>query len=118
MNRKGYNKKLYDQHLERLQNMKTTIDNKEPKHLSFSKKCENTYNRNIDTISYSNILLVNRLINVTSCLDNKLDKHVKEVLQFKNDMIIHKRKMESQKIINENILFNERLKSITSAMKI
>jgi hypothetical protein len=117
MNRKGYNKKLYDQHLERLQNIKSVIDNKEPNHLSFSKKWENQYNHKIDKINHSNTLLVNRLINVHSILDNTQDRHVKEILEFKNKMIIHKFKMNKLKIVNENNVLNERLNAITSTIK-
>ena len=106
--RKGYSKKLYEQHLERLHNIKPTIDNGEPKHLPFSKKWENEYNRKIDSLKDSNTKLVHRLINKTSCIDNKLDRR---------QMIIHKRRMEMEKIVNENIILLNRLKSIEPTLK-
>jgi transposase len=118
MIRNGFDKILYQKHLERLNNIKSIIDNKEPNHLSFSKKWEEEYNRKINRINYSNTLLVNRLVNLSSNIDNKLNKHVNEVLNFKNKMILHKRKMEKIRITNENILFEKRLESITSSIKI
>jgi len=116
-NRKGYARRLYEQHLERLQNIKPSIDNEEPKRLPCSKKWENEYNRKIDTIHDSNMKLVTRLINKTSHLDNKLDRRTKEVLDFKCQMIIHKRRMEMEKIVNENIILLNRLKTIEPTLK-
>ena len=115
--RKGYSKKLYEQHLERLKTMRPTIDNEEPKHLPYSKKWENEYNRKIDSLNDSNTKLVHRLINKTSCIDNKLDRRMKEVLDFKRQIILHKRRMEMEKIVSENIILLNRLKSIESTLK-
>ena len=115
--REGYVKRLYEQHLERLRNAKPTIDNEEPKHLPYSKKWENEYNRHVDDIKKSNIKLVSRLINKTSHLDNKLYISMKEVLDFKRQIILHKRRMENEKIVNENIILLNRLKSIESTLK-
>lgn len=115
--RKGYVKRLYEQHLERLQNIKPTIDNGEPKRLPCSKKWENEYNRHLEHIKKSNMKLVTRLINQTSHLDNKLDRRTKEVLDFKRQMILHKRRIEMEKIVNENIILLNRLKTIEPTLK-
>ena len=115
--RKGYSKKLYEQHLERLQNAKPTIDNGEPKHLPFSKKWENEYNRKIDIINTFNIKFANRLINQQSCIDNRTDRRMKEVQDFKRQMILHKRRMEMEKIVYENLLLQNRLKNIEPTLK-
>jgi hypothetical protein len=115
--RKGYTKRLYEQHLERLKNMKPTVDNREPKHLPYSKKWENEYNRKIDKINDFNTKLVYRLINKTSCIDNQLDRRMKEVLDFKRQMIINKRRMEMEKIVSENIILLNRLKNIEPTLK-
>jgi len=115
--RKGYSKKLYEQHLERLQNAKPTIDNGEPKHLPFSKKWENEYNRKIDIINTSNIKFANRLISQQSCIDNRTDRRMKEVQDFKRQMILHKRRMEMEKIVYENLLLQNRLKNIEPTLK-
>jgi len=115
--RKGYNKRLYEQHLERLKNIKPTVDNREPKHLPYSKKWENEYNRNVDAIHDSNMKLVTRLINKTSCIDNKLDRRMKEVSDFKRQMIFHKRRMEMEKIVSENVILLNRLKNVESTLK-
>jgi hypothetical protein len=110
--RKGYIKRLYETHLERLQNITPTIDNKEPKHLHFSKKWESEYNRKIDSINDANTKLVNRLINQKSSLDNKQNKQIKEVMDFKHKMIIHKRKTEMAKIVYENMILKKRIANI------
>lgn len=115
--RKGYSTRLYEQHLERLQNIKPTIDNGEPKQMPFSKKWENQYNRHVDDIKKSNMKLVSRLINQTSHLDNKLDRRMKEVLDFKRQMILHKRRIEMEKIVNENVILLNRLKTIEPTLK-
>uniref|UniRef100_A0A6C0EQW6 Uncharacterized protein n=1 Tax=viral metagenome TaxID=1070528 RepID=A0A6C0EQW6_9ZZZZ len=115
--RKGYTKRLYEQHLERLKNMKPTVDNREPKHLPYSKKWENEYNRKIDKINDFNTKLVYRLINKTSRIDNQLDRRMKEVLDFKRQMMINKRRMEMEKIVSENIILLNRLKNIEPTLK-
>jgi hypothetical protein len=63
--RKGYNKILYEQHLERVKNIKSSIDNSKPSKCPLSKKWENEYNRKIDHINDSNNKLVHRLITLT-----------------------------------------------------
>jgi hypothetical protein len=115
--RKGYKQILYEQHLERLKNIKSSIDNSEPPKLPLSKKWENNYNRKIDNINNSNRKLVNRLINVRSYLDNKQDKHMKEVVDFKHKMVVHNRKMEMENLCIENILLFDRLKTISPTIK-
>jgi hypothetical protein len=115
--RKGYTKRLYEQHLERIHNAKPTVDNREPKHLPYSKKWENEYNRKIDKINDFNTKLAYRLINKTSCIDNQLDRRMKEVLDFKRQMIINKRRMEMEKIVSENIILLNRLKNIEPTLK-
>lgn len=115
--RKGYNKILYLQHLERLKKPRSYIDNSKPPKYPLSKKWENEYNRKIDSINNSNNKLVDRLINVRSCLDNKQNKHMKEVLYFKNKMIKHKRQMQMERLVCENILLQDRLKAITPTIK-
>ena len=115
--RKGYTKRLYEQHLERLKNMKSTIDNGEPKHLPFSKKWENEYNRKIDSINDSNMKLAYRLINQKSFIDNQPDRRMKEVQEFKRQLVLHKRRMEMEKIVCENLILLNRLKNIESTLK-
>jgi len=115
--RKGYKQILYEQHLERLKNIKSSIDNSKPSQLPLSKKWENDYNRKIDNINNSNRKLVNRLINVGSYLDNKQDKHMKEVADFKQKMVVHKRKKEMENLCIENILLFDRLKTISPTIK-
>lgn len=115
--RKGYNLILYQQHIDRVKNAKSSLDTSKPKKLTFSKKWECQHNRNVDHINNSNYKLVDRLINVTSSLDNKPNKHMKEVIAFKNKMVIHKRNMEMQKLVCENILLNDRLKTVKPSIK-
>jgi hypothetical protein len=115
--RKGYVKLLYEQHLERLKKIKSTINNSTPPNLLVSKKWENEYNRKIDSINDSNNKLVNRLTNVRSLIDNKPDKRMKEIQCFKNKMILHKRNMEMEKLVCENIILLDRLKTIISTIK-
>ena len=115
--RKGYVKLLYEQHLERLKKMKSTIDNTTPPSLPVSKKWENEYNRKIDTINDSNNKLVNRLVNVRSGVDNKPDKHIQKIQTFKQNMVLHKRKMEMEKLVSENLVLLDRLRTITTTIK-
>ena len=115
--RKGYVKRIYEQHLERIHNAKPTVDNREPKHLPFSKKWENEYNRKIDSINDSNMKLAYRLINQKSFIDNQPDRRMKEVQEFKRQLVLHKRRMEMEKIVCENLILLNRLKNIESTLK-
>jgi hypothetical protein len=89
VDRKGYEKVLYENHLHRLQNIKSTIDMDAPKQAPaiFSRKLEIEYKRKMDKINRDNKLLVSRLINQRSAIDDTLNQQMDEVRKFKQQIL-------------------------------
>jgi len=89
MDRKGYEKMLYENHLQRLRDVKSRIDMDAPKPppTIFSKKMEIEYNRKMDKINRDNKRLVSRLINQRSAIDNTLNQQMDDVRKFKQQIL-------------------------------
>ena len=89
VDRKGYDKLLYQQHLQRLREIKSAIDMDAPKPppAIFSRKLEIEYNRKMDKINRDNKLLVSRLINQRSAIDNTPNQQMDDVRKFKQQIL-------------------------------
>ena len=89
VDRKGYDKLLYENHLQRLQKIKSAIDMDSPKPAPaiFSRKMEIEYNRKMDKINRDNRALVSRLTNQRSAIDNTLNAQMDEVRKFKQQIL-------------------------------
>lgn len=89
VDRKGYDKLLYENHLQRLREIKSAIDMDTPKPAPamFSRKLEIEYNRKVDAIHRENIALVTRLCNQSSVIDNKHSRQVLDVQKFKQQLL-------------------------------
>lgn len=89
VDRKGYDKLLYENHLQRLREIKSEIDMDSPKPAPaiFSKKMEIEYNRKVDAIHRENIALVTRLCNQSSVIDNKHSRRLLDVQKFKQQLL-------------------------------
>lgn len=112
--RKGYNKILYEQHKERIQNMLPTIDNSIPKKLPINhNKIRERINR-AKQIDKDNIKLLHNLAKIiqNSSIDNKLSKHVEDTRLFKKHLINVKRKQLHRKITNENLQLLDRIRKV------
>jgi hypothetical protein len=97
MDRKGYEKVLYENHLHRLQTVKSTIDMDTPKAppTFFSRKMEIEYKRKMDKINRDNRALVYRLINQPSTIDNKHSPQLIDVRKFKQQILDKKWKQSA-----------------------
>jgi len=97
MDRKGYEKVLYENHLQRLRETKSTIDTDTPKPppAIFSRKLEIEYKRKMDKINRDNRALVSRLINQPSTIDNKHSPELIDVRKFKQQILDKKWKQSA-----------------------
>ena len=95
MDRKGYDQLLYQQHLQRVRDAKSTIDMDTPKPAFFSRKMEIEYNRKMDKINRENRVLVSRLINQPSTIDNKHNQQLIDVRKFKQQILDKKWKQSA-----------------------
>lgn len=87
VDRKGYDKLLYENHLQRIREIKSAIDMAKPAPTIFSRKMEIEYKRKMDKINRDNKLLVTRLINQRSAIDNTLNQQMNEVRKFKQQIM-------------------------------
>ena len=89
VDRKGYDQLLYQQHLHRVRDAKSTIDMDSPKPSPtiFSRKLEIEFNRKMDKINRDNRALVSRLINQPSTIDNKHSPQLIDVRKFKQQIL-------------------------------
>lgn len=89
MHRTLYERMMYENHIDRMKKIKSTLDNKPPppNPCFFSKKWELEYNRKITKINKENNILANRLVNVESSLDNIHSKRLEEVRKFKKEIL-------------------------------
>jgi hypothetical protein len=97
VDRKGYEKMLYQQHLHRLQNIRSTIDTDAPKPppAIFSRKLEIEYKRKMEKINRDNRALVARLCNKTPLIDNTHSRQLIDVRKFKQQILDKKWKQWS-----------------------
>lgn len=97
VDRKGYDQLLYQQHLQRLRDAKSTIDMDTPKAppAFFSRKMEIEYKRKMDKINRDNRALVSRLINQRSAIDNAHSPQLIDVRKFKQQILDKKWKQSA-----------------------
>ena len=112
--RKGYEKVLYEQHVERVCTMKPVIDTSAPRPLPLSNKCERDRIWKNQLIEYDNKLILERIAKIIQqpTIDNKLDKHVHEYSKFKKRLYHIVRQSRLQKITKENCNFLKRIQMV------
>jgi hypothetical protein len=81
VDRTGYDKLLYENHLQRLREIKSTIDMDSPK------PAPAIFSRKMDKINRDNRALVYRLTNQRSAIDNTLNAQMDEVRKFKQQIL-------------------------------
>ena len=106
--RRGYEKILYRQHVERISAMKHTIDNSIPRPLPLSNRCERERAWKNTLIDYDNKLLLERIATAIQqpTIDNKLDEHVETQSKFKRRLyhIVRQSKLQQITLENHNLL--------------
>ena len=119
VDRKNMELILYYQHLDRLKNIKPTIDNKEPKKHPFTNKF--TIEKTIEKrrLEKENRIICDRIIKSgqQSRIDNKLSPSVISYQKFKEQMSIHKHKLFIDKINIQNHKLVERLINVDPVYK-
>ena len=112
--RKGYEKILYEQHVERVCTMKPVIDTSAPRPLPVSNKCERDRIWKNKNIEYDNKLLLERIAKTIQypTIDNKLDKHVNEQSKFKQRLYHIVRQSRLQHITKENSKLLKRIQMV------
>jgi len=112
--RKGYEKVLYNQHLERVSTMKPVIDTSAPRPLPLSNKCERDRLWKNQLIEYDNKALLERIAKTIQnpTIDNKLDKHVYEQSKFKRRLYHIVQQSRLQKITKENYHLLKRIQMV------
>lgn len=115
--RRGYAKLNYEQHLERLKNMKSTVECGPPRAHPFSNKREQDKRREFAAIEFDNKLLLERLAKVVQqkTIDNEIHKSVEFHATFKKKLNLTKKRLEMQKITEENQRLLKRIQEVPPA---
>jgi len=108
--RTAYEKILYEQHIQRVKTMLPSIDNHTPRPHPFNTNRIKDRAVKLKKIEKENVKILTNIAFAVqkSSIDNHLSKHTKEVQDFKLLLSRKKRKLELEKIYNENqkLLYN------------
>jgi len=115
--RRGYAKLNYEQHVERLKNMKATVECGPPRAHPFSNKREQDKRREFASIEFDNKLLLERLAKVVQqkTIDNEIHKSVEFHANFKKKLNLTKKRLQMQKITEENQRLLKRIQEVPPA---
>jgi hypothetical protein len=102
--RKGYAKLNYQQHLDRVKSMTSSVDNKPPRPHPMSNKLETDKRREFAMIEFDNKLLLQRLAKVVQnkSIDNEIHESVSMHQTFKAKLQLKVKKVQMQKIVDDN----------------
>lgn len=112
--RKGYQKILYELHLERVKNSKSVIDTGPPKVYPYGNKWKIMHDIQSKKIEKENKLLADRLINTIGDIDNELDTYINDYAYLKRRMIIQKNIFDTNLINEQNKILVNRLQNTKS----
>lgn len=119
VDRKNMDLILYYQHLARLKNTKSNIDNKEPKKHPFINKftIEKAIKKN--KIEMENRIICDRILKSgeKSKIDNNLSPVTKRFKKFREQISIHKHKLFIDRIKSENHKLLERIINVDPVYK-
>jgi len=107
----------YEQHIERLRNMRPTIDCGPPRAHPFTNKREQDKRREFAAIEFDNKLLLERLAKVVQqkTIDNEIDKSIDMHARFKKKLALRGKQLEMQKITEENLRLLKRIQKVPPA---
>jgi hypothetical protein len=119
VDRKNRDLILYYQHLDRLKNMRSKIDNTEPKTHPFSNKFTIEKSIKKNRIEMENKIICDRILQSgkKSSIDNKLSPSVICYQKFKEQIFLHKHKLIIDKINMENRKLLQRLINVEPVYK-
>ena len=115
--RRGYESIIYQQHLERIKTMLPTVDAGPPREHPFSNKREMEKQRYVAVIEMDNRLMLERLAKVVQnkTIDNEIHKSVAMHSTFKKKLGLTKKRLEMQKITEENQRLLKRIQEVSPA---
>ena len=115
--RKGYDVIIYQQHVDRLKSMKPSVDAGPPRAHPLSNKREMDKRREFMNIEFDNKLMLERLAKVVQnkSIDNEIHKSVEMHARFKKKLILTKKRIEMQKLTEENQRILKRIQEVPPA---
>ena len=115
--RRGYDKITYEQHVQRIKSMAPTINCGPPRAHPLSNKREKDKIREFASIEFDNKLLLERLAKVVQqkTIDNEIHKSVQMHAQFKKKLGLTQKRLEMQKLTEENQRLLKRIQEVPPA---
>jgi hypothetical protein len=112
--RRGYEKVLYDQHVERVSAMKPVVDTSAPRQMPYNDRRERDRDYTNRMIDYGNKLMLERIATTIqhSKIDNKHDKHMYEYSKFKERLYNIVRQSRLEQITEENVKLLKRIQQV------
>jgi hypothetical protein len=119
MDRKSRDLELYNKHLDRIKNIKSKIDNTQPKKHPFTKKFQIEKTIEKKRLENENKIICNRILKSRekSRIDNKLSDVTQRFKMFKQQIFYHKHKITIDKLNRENHKLLERLVNVEPVYK-
>ena len=115
--RRGFDKIMYEQHVDRVRNVKGFIDCGPPRAHPLGNKAEMDKRRKFAAIEFDNKLLLERLAAVvqTKTIDNDVNEMTKLHTNFKKKLSLTKKKLHLAKISEENQRILKRIQEVPPA---
>jgi len=105
---------LYNNHLQRLRNMKATVDNSTPKTHPFNNRRQKEIARNNKRIDDENCLLLENIAKTIQkpTIQNKLGSHVYTQVRFKKKLSHIKKRLHAAQIMDANLRLLDRIQKV------
>jgi len=115
--RRGYDKMIYQQHVDRLKKITHVVDVNAPHEKPFSDKWEKDKRREFLAIEYDNKLMLERLASAVKegCIDNKMHKSITFHREFKARQLLQAKRSRLHTITGENIQMLKRIQEVEPA---
>jgi hypothetical protein len=113
--RKGWDVVTYQQHIDRVKTMKSTVDCGPPRPHPLGNRREMEKRRYDNLIALDNSLMLKRLVKAVKqkSIDNEIHKSVAMHQHFNKEIGQHKRRIKLQKITIENNALLKRIQEVT-----
>lgn len=112
--RRGYDKILYEQHLERVSSVKHVIDTSAPRQHPFNHRSLRERIAKLKRIDVDNMHILQRIANAIqdTRIDNKLDTHINEYSKFTQRLyhVVHQSRLKQ--ITDENLNLLKRIQTV------
>ena len=115
--RRGYDKLNFEQHLERLSNMKATVDCAPPHQSPWTNRLEMEKRRHQAVVEFENKLMLERLAKIVQhkSIDNEIHHSIAMHQKFKKKLGLTKKRLTMQKLTEENQNLLKRIQEVPPA---